>query len=43
MTKLCFVDLETTGLYPGKHGIHQISGAIVIDGVEKEKFDPVLY
>jgi DNA polymerase-3 subunit epsilon len=39
MIKLLFFDLETTGLYPGKHGIHQISGAIVIDGVEKETFD----
>lgn len=39
MVKLLFFDCETTGLYPGKHGIHQISGAIVIDGVEKELFD----
>lgn len=28
--KLFFFDLETTGTNPGKHGIHQISGQIVI-------------
>ena len=28
--KLLFFDLETTGTNPGKHGIHQISGQIVI-------------
>ena len=37
--KLVFFDLETTGTNPGKHGIHQISGQIVIDGVIKETFD----
>lgn len=37
--KLVFFDLETTGTTPGKHGIHQISGQIVIDGVVKESFD----
>ena len=37
--KLFFYDLETTGLNPGKNGIHQISGMIVIDGEVKEKFD----
>lgn len=37
--KLLFFDLETTGVNPGKNGIHQISGKIVIDGVEKESFD----
>ena len=37
--KLVFFDLETTGTKPGKHGIHQISGQIVIDGVVKESFD----
>lgn len=37
--KLLFFDLETTGTNPGKHGIHQISGQIVIDGVIKETFD----
>lgn len=37
--KLVFFDLETTGTNPGKNGIHQISGQIVIDGVVKESFD----
>lgn len=37
--KLLFFDLETTGLKVNRHGIHQISGQIVIDGVVKEKFD----
>lgn len=37
--KLLFFDLETTGVNPGKNGIHQISGEIVIDGVSKEQFD----
>ena len=37
--KLVFFDLATTGTNPGKHGIHQISGQIVIDGVIKETFD----
>lgn len=37
--KLLFFDLETTGTNPGKNGIHQISGEIVVDGLTKEKFD----
>ena len=37
--KLVFFDLETTGTNPGKHGIHQISGQIVIDGEVKQGFD----
>lgn len=37
--KLFFFDLETTGVNPGKNGIHQISGMIVINGVVKEEFD----
>lgn len=37
--KLFFYDLETTGTNPGKNGIHQISGEIVIDGEVKESFD----
>lgn len=37
--KQLFYDLETTGVNPSKNGIHQISGAIVIDGIEKEVFD----
>lgn len=39
MKKLFFFDLETTGLDYTKHGIHQISGEIVINGVTKESFD----
>ena len=37
--EISIFDLETTGTNPGKHGIHQISGQIVIDGVVKESFD----
>lgn len=37
--KLFFYDLETTGTYPGRHGIHQISGEIWIEGVQQESFD----
>ena len=37
--KLFFYDLETTGLDSKIHGIHQISGKIVIDGETKETFD----
>lgn len=37
--KILFFDLETTGVLINKNGIHQISGCIVIDGVEKETFD----
>jgi len=32
MRKLFYYDLETTGLYYWKHGIHQIAGIIEIDG-----------
>jgi len=39
MSKILFFDLETTGLLYWKHGIHQISGAVMIDGEIKEKFD----
>lgn len=39
MAKLFFYDLETTGTNPGRHGIHQISGEIVIDGKTVETFD----
>lgn len=31
--------METTGTMPNKHGIHQISGEITIDGETKETFD----
>ena len=37
--KLFFYDLETTGVNPGRNGIHQMSGMIVIDGEVKEKFN----
>lgn len=37
--KQFFYDLETTGLNPGRNGIHQISGEIVIDGKVMETFD----
>ena len=30
--KVLFFDLETTGVLVNLHGIHQISGAVVIDG-----------
>lgn len=39
MSKLFFYDLETTGTNPSRHGIHQISGEIVIDGKTVETFD----
>lgn len=39
MSKLFFYDLETTGTNPGRNGIHQISGEIVIDGKSLETFD----
>ena len=37
--KLLFLDTETTGLNPEKHGLIQVAGIIEIDGVEKERFD----
>jgi DNA polymerase-3 subunit epsilon len=37
--KLFFFDLETTGVKYWKNGIHQISGAIEIDGEIKERFN----
>lgn len=37
--KIFFYDLETTGTNYLEHGIHQISGVIVIDGVFRGKFD----
>lgn len=39
MTKRLFLDVETTGLNPAKHSIHQIAGIIEIDGIEVESFD----
>lgn len=37
--KMMFFDLETTGTDVRRHGIHQISGMILVDGEVKEKFD----
>lgn len=37
--KLLFFDLETTGTQADKHGIHQLSGSIVINGEVNEQFD----
>ena len=37
--KLFYYDLETTGVQYWKNGIHQISGAIEIDGEVKETFN----
>lgn len=37
--KIFNYDLETTGTNPGKNGIHQIAGIIIIDGKEKERFE----
>lgn len=37
--KLLFFDLETTGTQSDKHGIHQLSGMVVINGEVKETFD----
>lgn len=37
--KLFFFDLETTGVKHWRNGIHQISGAVVVDGLVREKFD----
>lgn len=37
--KLFFFDLETTGTEFWKHGIHQISGCIDINGEVKERFN----
>lgn len=37
--KALYFDIETTGVNPAKHGIHQISGCIEVDGEVKETFD----
>lgn len=39
MSKLFFYDLETTGVKYWKNGIHQISGAIVVDGKVEDTFN----
>jgi DNA polymerase-3 subunit epsilon len=37
--KLVLFDIETTGIDSVKHGIHQISGKIIVNGQVKETFD----
>lgn len=39
MTKIIFLDTETTGLDPKVNGMHQLAGDIVIDGVVVDRFD----
>ncbi len=39
MQKLIYTDVETTGLFPGKHDIIQLSGIIEIDNKEVDRFD----
>lgn len=39
MSKLLVYDLETTGKYYKENAIHQMSGMIIINGEEKQKFD----
>ncbi|KKN00441.1 hypothetical protein LCGC14_1137750 [marine sediment metagenome] len=39
MSKIMYVDVETTGLEPSKHSIVQLAGIIEIDDVEKERFN----
>lgn len=39
MTKIIFLDTETTGLDPIVHGIHQLGGEIVINDKVVDKFD----
>lgn len=39
MTKLLYLDTETTGLYANKHGLTQVAAIIVIDGEEKDRIN----
>ena len=34
MNKLIYIDTETTGLFPNKHGLTQLAAIVVIDGKE---------
>jgi len=37
--KICFIDVETTGLYASRNALLQVAGIIRIDGKIKKKFD----
>lgn len=37
--KFCFIDVETTGTDPKKHGLVQLAGKFVVDGKVVEKFN----
>jgi DNA polymerase III subunit epsilon len=39
MSKLCFIDTETTGTDPTKNGLIQLAGLIEVDGEEKQSFN----
>ncbi len=39
MSKLFYIDVETTGTNPKKHGLIQIAGIIEIDGREEERIN----
>lgn len=39
MSKLFYIDVETTGTNPQKHGLVQIAGIIEVDGEEKERIN----
>lgn len=43
MTKLFFIDLETTGTDPNQNGIVQLSGIIEIDQEEKERINLLIH
>ena len=37
--KIIYIDTETTGLEPDRHGVHQISGYVEKDGVPVDRFN----
>jgi DNA polymerase-3 subunit epsilon len=39
LTKLFYIDLETTGFSHNKNAVHQLAGIIEIDGIEKERIN----